>query len=742
MFEFLFKYPPAVFADSELILANQWPLWLMLLLGLVCALLLGLSLLRQRSQLSGSQQAVVGVLQLLMVAVVLLVLWQPALVTERLVRGENTVALLLDTSASMAFGEGDGSRMQQARQLLDEESLRELRELYTLQSYGFAEQAAQLDSFALEDLPPPGETTDLPGSLLQTLRQSGNASLGAVIVISDGGDSNTGISQAQLNEIASYGVPIHSVGMGRETIPEDLELQEVSLPSRAPPGTTLSARLRIRHDQGGTARVKVYDGDTFLTTEEIPLNPQQRTSTAYIDIDASEPGQMDLRFTLDPLPAEQHLDNNSRSQVVDIPERRYRILYVEGEPRWEYKFMRRALTDDPSIRLTTLLRVSPNKYYRQGIEDPEELADGFPTQREDLYQYDALIIGSVEVAEFTEEQQAMVHDFVSERGGTLMMLAGLNGLGQGGWQESSVSQLLPARLTGDSEFVRQKAPVSLTESGQVSPLLQFSASNEENQELWAGLPAVADYQSIGPLRPAATTLLTVKPGEREQPLLVFQPYGRGQSYILATGGTWRWQMSLPLEDMRHETFWRQLARGLVANSPRPFELSTSQENERIRVRAEIRDPEAEANQNLQITAVASMPSNEPLTMELQPVAGKAGTYEASFVPPQEGLYTIEAISHRGDDPIDAFHTATRYEQDQEAFGIRQNRALLEQVATATGGQYWRPDQWEDITEAIQYSRAGITEREIRYLWDAPLVFLVLTLLKALEWTLRRRWRAI
>src|SRR5690606_22655685 len=151
-------------------------------------------------------------------------------------------------------------------------------------------------------------------------------------------------------------------------------------------------------------------------------------------------------------------------------------------------------------------------------------------------------------------------------GGSLMMLAGLSGLGLGGWGESVVSEVLPSRLSlQDAEFIRTKVPVVLTDSGRTAPMLKFSDSEAENSKLWSELPEVADFQNLGPLRPAATTLLEVNVDGRNQPLLVSQPYGRGHSFILATGGTWRWQMSLPLEDMRHETFWRQLARNLVAN---------------------------------------------------------------------------------------------------------------------------------------------------------------------------------
>ena len=515
------------------------------------------------------------------------------------------------------------------------------------------------------------------------------------------------------------------------------------LPEKALPGTTLTARLSIRHDQGGTARVKVYNGDTFLSTEEVPLDPNDSVTTAYIDVEVPDPGQMDLRFTLDPLTNETNLVNNSRSQVVDVPESRYKILYVEGEPRWEYKFMQRALDDDPSIQLTTLLRVSTNKFYRQGIDNPDQLADGFPTKRAELFEYDALIIGSVEAAEFTDEQQQMIRDFVSDRGGSLMMLGGLNGLGKGGWSESVVNQILPSRLNPDhADFKRDKVPVVLTDSGKAAPMLRFSEDEADNLKQWSELPEIADYQDIGPLRPAATTLLNIQVNGREQPLLVFQPYGKGQTYILATGGTWRWQMSLPHEDMHHETFWRQLARGLVANSPRPFELSTVTEDDKIKVRAQVRDPDAEENQGLSVTAVVSADNNESMSLNLLPVAGKPGSFEAEFSPPAPGLYNIEAISLVGDEPVNSTRTATRYDRGMESYGIRQNQALLKRLSDATGGQYWTPDEWDDIPEAISYSTAGITSQDIRYLWDAPFFFFMLIFLKGLEWALRRVWRTI
>jgi len=241
------------------VLASSWPLWLLFTLDADCLILVTGFLAWRRASMKWWQLGILGLLQAAMLALALFVVWQPALVNERLLPGENAVAVMLDTSASMALTDGETSRMVQAQALLTPEALEELGETYTVLPYGFAGGANALTSFS--ELPDPGTSTVLGQSILQTLRQASSSSLGAVILVSDGADNSGAIAQSELNEIIGFGVPIHTVGIGRTVMPEDLELDEVALPNKALAGTTLSARVNIRHDAGGTARVKVYNGD-------------------------------------------------------------------------------------------------------------------------------------------------------------------------------------------------------------------------------------------------------------------------------------------------------------------------------------------------------------------------------------------------------------------------------------------------------------------------------------------------
>ena len=744
MFEFFLKYPRIVFEQGELIFTRSWSPWLALVLLIISAVLITVFIVLRHSALDLKRLIAIWLLQFCMVIVVLLVIWQPAILTERLRNEDNVIAYMLDASESMNYSEGTSSRMQEALSLLDNGIFENLETDYSIQRYLFTDTADAVDDY--EILPPPEPVTLIGDSLLQILGISRSTPLGAIIMITDGADNAGTLTQEQLAEIAAYNVPVHTIGIGREKIEEDLELQDVNLPGQALPGTILSARVAIRHDKPGIARLKIYDDDRLLMAKEIELMADTGITTSLIDIPVSDTGYRHLKFSLDPWPGEQVVENNHQSAVVEVKEERYRVLYIEGEPRWEYKFIRRALEDDPSVELVSLLRVSQNKFYRQGIDSPDELEGGLPAEKTDLFKYHALIIGSIEAASFTQEQQQMIHDFVSERGGSLMMLAGLNGLGAGGWENTPVHEALPARLVDtESDFIREKVRAELTSIGIHAPMLKLHENLNDNRRLWQELPEIANYQSIGTLKPAASVYLdfSTGPGLERKPLLVSQPYGRGFSYIFASAGSWRWQMSLPVVDQRHETFWRQLLRELVINSPGRFRMTSQVVADEIKLTMELRNENYEPERDLNLTAVITPESGEMMTVEFQSTQDYPGVMTGEFRADDSGLYNIETITRRGDEPIDAARMAIYHNAGMaEYYSMRTNLSLLNQLADATGGRNWSPEALDELLNAVEFSQAGITEREIRPLWDAPLLFLLLFGLKAIEWLLRRRWNTI
>jgi uncharacterized membrane protein len=399
------------------------------------------------------------------------------------------------------------------------------------------------------------------------------------------------------------------------------------------------------------------------------------------------------------------------------------------------------------VQIASLLRVSPNKFYRQGIETAEELENGFPATRDELFRYDALIIGSVEAASLSDEQQQIIHDFVSERGGSLLMLAGPNGLGNGGWGQSLIADVLPVRLppSTNNTFFRKKAAAVLTPQGADDQILRLADTADGNSESWNQLPEIADYQVTGNLKPAAVTLLNAATDIGEIPLLVTQQYGRGHAYILATGGTWRWQMSMPVEDQSHETFWRQLLRALVADAPGSVSLTASGDaaSTSVTLRAEFRDDAFRPVDDIAVTAVVTHQSGDSWSIDLPPSPDEPGVFLADVEPTASGTWFFEAVAARNGEAVDVARTSLHYESGQaEYFDFRRDSRALQRLSEATGGRFLESDEVAALPDLLRYSTAGITETNYRPVWDAPAVFLLLLLLKGGEWMLRRRWSTI
>jgi uncharacterized membrane protein len=744
MFEFLFKYSRATYERAELVFASGWPVWLLFALIVVAGVIVGITIWRRQPGLGLWRATALGTLQTALLAALLVLAWRPALVTQTLRPQENTVAVLLDTSGSMLYGEDGTSRLREAIDGLTDNALPALESSFGVNLYSFAGDLVEVPS--LEQMPPPGPVTHIGEALLNVLRGAQSGAIAAVVLVSDGADNSDDFDAAKVAEIAGFGVPVHTVGVGPEVIEGDLELEDVQLPTVGLAGSTISAQISIRHSGSSLAQLKVYDGDAILASEAIQLPATTGVTTRWVDIEVGEAGIRDLKFALDALPGETNVINNARSRPMEVPEQRRHILYVEGEPRWEYKFIRRAIDENPAVRVASLLKTTPNKFYRQGIETPDELVDGFPTEELALFRYDALMIGSFEAAALTPEQHDMIREFVGRRGGSLLMLGGRRGLTDGGWGATSVAEVLPVRLPEPEgpTFIREPARAKLTDAGRLSALTRLAGSDEANEAEWGGLPELADFQTVGDLKPGAEPLLEAEFGGRTAPLLVQQRYGLGHAYVLTTGGTWRWQMQLPHEDQRHETFWRQLLQAVATTAPQPITITSERvfygDESTVALRAEVRDKTFQPSTDATVSLEVSDGLGPPTTLEMTPVAGERGLYEAAYETSHPGIFRFEATAKTADEELGRARFAVRREDGVvEHYRVQQNRALLERLAAATGGSYFSVADLSRLPEAVSFSEAGTVERQVLDLWNIPLAFLILLLLKAGEWLLRLYW---
>jgi uncharacterized membrane protein len=751
MFEFFFKYPLSVFSKGQFVLLGSWPRWLLVLAILAAAGGLAAYLLRGRKHftktLRGYRSVVLWALDWALLAFLLLLLWQPAVSVTALKQNQNIIAVVVDDSASMGLKDGDRSREQEAVRLLDSGLLKDLQSRYQVRLYRLGATADRIQD--LSQLTAQQPSTQIGRGLQQLADEAATLPIGAIVLASDGADNTGGVDQKTMTELQRRRLPVNTIGFGKTEMTSDVELDGFDVSNKALEGSRLEAQVTIRQNgfNGKHAHLNLSGGGKVLGMREIVLsNTGKQTET--IEFNAGPGGVKSLDVRIDPLQGESNLENNKLTRVLLVTSGKHRVLYVEGEPRWEYKFIRRAIDDDPAISVVSMLRTTQNKIYRQGIANPEELAEGFPNKPEDLFEYDGLILGSVEEAFFTTGQAQAIKDFVDRRGGGLLFLAGRTSLSDGGYQVAPFTDLLPVQLPQRKDtFQRSFVAAELTDAGRRSMLCRIEDDADKSNRHWEILPYLANYQDPGTPKPGAVVLANIDVSGKRLPLLVTENYGRGRSGVFATAGSWRWRMQQPLGDVSQETFWRQLLRWVVGATPTRVVASTPNANledeGHIELRAEVRDQQYLPAGDAQVEAKVIAPDGVAETVQLHPEPLSAGVYSTEWQALKTGSYVAELTARQGAKVLgkDAL-TFRREDGEAEHFHREQNKELLSKLAEQTGGHYYSPGDAKSLAREISFSEAGITGRETKEIWDMPAVFLLIVGLKGAEWLLRRRWGVV
>jgi uncharacterized membrane protein len=439
--------------------------------------------------------------------------------------------------------------------------------------------------------------------------------------------------------------------------------------------------------------------------------------------------------------------NNQRDSLVEVYDRNERVLYLEGQPRYEMKFILQAVKPDKNISVVVLQRTAQDKYIRFNVENGEELQGGFPTTRAELFGYRAIILGTAEASAFTLEQQRMLADFVDVRGGGLLALGGLLSFGEGGWTGTPLAAALPVVIEPPgvkrvSEQVDELI-VKPTPAGANHPATQITDKEQDVAAKWRELPPLTTVNPIYDTKPGATTLLTgLDARGREQVVLAYQRYGRGKSLAFTVQDSWLWRMLRPVEDTTHHTYWQRLLRWLVDGVPDKVMVSASpdkvQRGEPVTLTAEVVDPDYKGINDAHISAHVTSPSGRTEDVPMEWSIAREGEYTARFTPDEDGLFTVRVGgTHEVKDVGTGEVTVRVAPSDAEYFDAAMRAPLMKRIAEDTGGRFYRAEDTANLVDAITYSGRGITVTEDRELWDMPIVLLLSLLLMGGEWAYRR-----
>ncbi|MGH9254275.1 MAG: glutamine amidotransferase [Vicinamibacterales bacterium] len=730
--------------------AISYPWWILLLLAAAAVVVAWASYAGAIVALTLRRRMILTSLRALALLLLVVCVLRPVRVVPPDTASDAVVPVLVDVSRSMALPDMDGARrIDVARDLLQTQMQPALERRFRVERWTFGDGLRQTpDNTLVAD----ARQSDLSGALRAVRERYRERHVAGIVVMSDGGDTGAAEAAAVVDE---GGAPVYTIGIGASRAALDYEVLDVSA------GETALADSSVDISVAAVSRGSTGGFDVRVLENGRPIDLRRMTP-------AADGSPVRALFTVSPardtatlytveIPSaagELVLENNRRSVLVEPPGRRRQILMIEGAPGFEHSFIKRALSADPGFEVDSIVRKGRDArgaatYFVQATEArASRLAAGFPRERGELYEYDAVLLANIEPDTLSRPQLQMLADFVDQRGGGVLVL-GAKTFVQQGFAGTPLEQVLPLRLTDrGSGVVRTSAragtrlTVTLTPDGRSHPLMRIGGSTDDLEQRWRAMPPLAGVAVLGALRPGAQALAVVSAQDGPRPLLAVQRYGQGRALLFAGEASWRWRMQLPSTDRAHEFFWRQAVRWSSTAAPDRVSVGSAGAlipGRSAAVAVAVRNEEFASVGDAGVRLHVTRPDGTTHDLPAALVDASAGRYAGDVRFDEPGVYRVRAVAQRGEAPLGA---AERWMlvggADLEMADPRLNDEVLRRVAMASGGSYLTADEAANLSSLLEAAVEPAVP-QLEDLWHTLWIFLGLVLLLGTEWMLRRRW---
>lgn len=763
------------------------PAWLWVgLLGLIAAFALW-----SYARLVGPRwvRATLAGARLLLLGLLLVLVAGPQLVQENETIERDWVLVLVDRTASMTIADApdeSGARITRDQELRESvasswPAFADLAQDRNVVWLGFDAGAFDLPGDGADaDASPPdlgdadGRRSAIGAALDQALRRAAARPVSGVVLLSDG-RSVDGPSRAAMRTLQAERIPVFSVALGSEEPIGDLAISRIDAPSVAFISDVTPVRVdleRLGAAGAGGGTVRLIDADTGIVLDEQPIEPGEDDSTITLAHSADDPGER--RWTVEIVPDGVDLiDANNRAELaIQLIDRPLRVLYVDGYPRWEQRYLKNLLIREESITSSNLL-VAPDR--RPSQEGDVEI-DALPDSPEGWAEFDMVILGDVLPDVFSRNQLEDLREHVSIRGGGLMWIGG-EGATPNEWWNTPLADLLP--MASGSAVVGAPGEAALIAAGPLADQLGVLRLGGPEDDAWpeglrraeAGWSLIRWRQilSAEQIKPTVETIAYAAPVSRSlaveegglpviqdagdaTPVVTSMRYGAGRILYIGTDEIWRWRYGRG--EQLYERFWLQLIRLLGRDS-----VARAGKSARITVeprRAVVDQPVRVAVELLdQSLAELGLPSidvrltrddvedvaDAPVELSLRPDGADRRVYSTTWLPTEAGAWTVEA-SEAALSGLDLSAEVRISLPDDELRRPETDHDLLANLSESTGGRVIRPAEMATIPGELPNRRVRLVNETTEPLWDTPLALLLALGLLTFEWVGRRVIRLI
>ncbi len=726
--------------------SHSFPLWIAALVLAAVVFAVTFAYRRTDKPLSRRLRVTLIALRAASVGLLLICLLEPTLVAREEVQRKANLLVMVDNSQSMSLTDANSTiarvdAVKEAFVHAENGVIAALADKFNLQFYQFSSDCA-----SVEGLNPTAEgtLTDIGCAISKATSEWRGQLTAGMVLVTDGGN-NSGDNPVEIAR--QMGMPIYAVGVGSTEMPRDIQVAKVEVSPIAYVDHILPVRAVIKSSgyDGREVPVSLMQSGELKDSVPLTLNSQSGGQTVNLQLKPDQEGTFNFAVTIPAAPEELTAQNNEYPFFIKIVKTKLKVLYIDGRPRWEHTFLKRALERDPNIEAT---------YHVKTGDASRSTGNGFTTEKE-LFSYDVVILGDLLPGFFSGEQLSMINDFVENKGGSVIFLGGRHSLGRGGFGESGLRGMLPIEIgPGGTRQVKGAFNPVLTQDGLRHPITRFSDDQTANTAIWRDLAALMRFYRGAGVK-LGTTVLAEHQRARGQPVIAFQRYGEGMVLMIASDNLWRWAFgAYPFggDDSHYRKFWSGAIRWLASIRTQADLVNVKTDkgayhrDEKVRITAYVYDesyaPLSEAELKAQVLMVepqSSTPDTQHPASSVRFTSDGDGRYSAEYSPARDGHYKLRVEAHHaggilGEGATEFIVQATVLEfQD-----TRLREDFLKNLADVSGGSYLHLSDISNLPASVREMSETYAFIRERGLWDNGIMLMIAVTLLGAEWFLRKR----